>query len=810
MPESNFNSADPDPIPTEKTPAPPVADGLLPTLASPHAQRTPERSMTPPGGGADLQQYRYIGLLGCGGMGEVYEYFDTLLQTPVAIKRLRPSIAEDPSYRERFLREARSLAKLRHPNIVQIYCVLQKDTLYLVQEKLEGQSLEQLLKTTKRVPSSQLIPIAIELAKGLAVVHQQRLLHRDIKPSNIWLCDEGGVKLLDFGIARLADEERNLTAHGMIVGTLSYMSPEQVEGGAIDQRSDLFSLGAVLYEMATGHRAFGGNSSLSILQALAKDTPDPNLLQEAGIAPALSNTILALLSKKPDQRIQTASELECLLKKIADAIQGPRPQKRRPYQIAGLVLVSVCILICIVLLGPTSSPTPSPQPTATPADNVAMPLEPRYVLDKSNLHQFDGYSLQDRSVTVQDGAIQAQVFEPGYDSLHTLVSIPMRSRHQSMETEFSMDRDAVLRVYVNKRESKNASRLEDDSFLLTLDPSTDSWQVLRIKSSGAQADIKKLGEGFLTSDAYQDGKYNTLTFSLLDDNLTFFLNGRKLFDQPVERLNSPGKQPKSLLVFTGLRPKDRNLDHVGLRFRSIRCSEPDEKRLNQLLANDTLPDSTVVQPDQLSTNIEDPWKPIEVWDASYPTLAIQHFENELAKRTIADGRCTVEFFPSKKNAIMMAAYTVTETRNHRAQVRLRSSPGINIYFTLEMLTSEAQWFDQDRVVIQINPSGMDGKVLRMNRPGTKNAGEHVLMPRLDGFNLVDGTWHDVDFSILSGRVQFAIDGKRIVDLQDPIGVQQLTKNEWTIRINLESVENWESNRTFEVDHWKVFEPSGLK
>ena len=236
-----------------------------------------------------LGPYEIISQIGAGGMGEVYKARDTRLDRTVAIKVLPAHLAERPEVRERFEREARTIASLNHPHICTLYDIGRQDgTDFLVMEYLEGETLAARLLRGP-LPVEQVLQYSIEIADALDKAHRKGAVHRDIKPGNIMLT-KSGTKLLDFGLAKLKQAagpatpetqlrtlSQNPTVEGTILGTLQYMSPEQLEGqvDAIDARSDIFSFGAVVYEMATGKKAFEGKSSASLIGAILKDTPPP-------------------------------------------------------------------------------------------------------------------------------------------------------------------------------------------------------------------------------------------------------------------------------------------------------------------------------------------------------------------------------------------------------------------------------------------------------------------------------------------------------------------------------------------------------
>ncbi len=262
-----------------------------------------------------LGPYRIRGVLGEGGMGVVFDAEDSQLRRRVALKVLKPELALTPVLRERFLQEARAAAALPSDHVVVIYHVdAERDVPFLAMEYLHGESLEQCLHRVGRLPEAELVRIGRDIARGLAVAHEKGLIHRDIKPANIWLETMPGgmaprVKLLDFGLARVTGEVRNLTATGMIVGTPHYLAPEQARGQALDVRCDLFSLGCVLYRALTGVLPFNGPDLISLLSALALDEPRPLRDLAPETSSELTDLIRQLLSKSPSQRPATAREV---------------------------------------------------------------------------------------------------------------------------------------------------------------------------------------------------------------------------------------------------------------------------------------------------------------------------------------------------------------------------------------------------------------------------------------------------------------------------------------------------------------------
>src|SRR6202158_5989548 len=284
--------------------------------------------------GRRLGPYEILSAIGAGGMGEVYKARDTRLDRIVAIKVLPAHLADRAELRERFEREARAIAGLSHPHICTLYDTGHQDEIdYLVMEYLEGETLAQRL-VKGSLPIQQVLQYAIEIADALDKAHRKGITHRDLKPGNIMLT-KSGTKLLDFGLAKLKQEvspatpvsqlptmNSAITGEGTILGTLQYMAPEQVEAKEVDARTDIFAFGAVVYEMATGRKAFEGKTSASVMAKILETDP-PSMASLQPMTPlALDRVVKRCLAKEPDERCQSANDLTNELKWIAEG--GPQ------------------------------------------------------------------------------------------------------------------------------------------------------------------------------------------------------------------------------------------------------------------------------------------------------------------------------------------------------------------------------------------------------------------------------------------------------------------------------------------------------
>ncbi len=265
-----------------------------------------------------LGPYKIIALIGSGGMGEVYRARDTRLLRDVAVKVLPASFTHDPDRLRRFEQEARAVAALNHPNIVSVYDVGAADSVhYIVSELLEGETLRQRIAPTG-MPARKAIELAVQLANGLAAAHEQGIVHRDLKPENIFVTRAGRLKILDFGLAKLrkqpamnetVDATAAETSVGQVLGTVGYMSPEQVKGDDADHRSDIFSFGSILYEMLNGERAFKRNTSAETMTAILNEDPPEFSPKSGSIAPALERIVRHCMEKQPGQRFQSAHDI---------------------------------------------------------------------------------------------------------------------------------------------------------------------------------------------------------------------------------------------------------------------------------------------------------------------------------------------------------------------------------------------------------------------------------------------------------------------------------------------------------------------
>jgi eukaryotic-like serine/threonine-protein kinase len=270
--------------------------------------------------------YRVLEKIGAGAMGDVFRARDERLGRDVALKLIRPSSSDNPDHLRRFEQEARAAAALNHPNIVAIYDVgFEGTTPYIVEELLQGKTLRQRL-VAGPIPVRQAAGYALQIAQGLCAAHDRHIVHRDLKPENLFLTNDDGIKILDFGVAKLQpspEENRSLeslptvTKHGTVIGTVAYMSPEQLRGKPVDHRSDIFSFGAILYELLSGKRAFHGETEVDTMTAVLREEPPTANLDQAAIPTAYQEIVHHCVEKEPENRFQSAKDLVFALQTVS-------------------------------------------------------------------------------------------------------------------------------------------------------------------------------------------------------------------------------------------------------------------------------------------------------------------------------------------------------------------------------------------------------------------------------------------------------------------------------------------------------------
>jgi eukaryotic-like serine/threonine-protein kinase len=270
-------------------------------------------------------RYRLVRHLARGGMAEVYVAEDELLNRPVAVKVLFPELAQDEAFVERFRREARAAASLNHHNIVSVYDFGEDEgSWYIVMEYVEGRNLRDIIRGEGQMDPAKSAEVGAEVAAALAAAHAQGIIHRDVKPANVLIAsDAGTVKVADFGIARAAGARQGLTMPGTVLGTATYLSPEQAQGAEVDFRTDVYSLGMVLYEMLAGKPPFTGDSPVAVAYQQLSQTAPPPSTHNPDVPPALDAIVMRAMSKNPDERQATAEEIREELLYLDRAVGDP-------------------------------------------------------------------------------------------------------------------------------------------------------------------------------------------------------------------------------------------------------------------------------------------------------------------------------------------------------------------------------------------------------------------------------------------------------------------------------------------------------
>jgi len=319
--------------------------------------------------------YRILEKIGAGGMGEVFRARDERLGRDVALKLIRPASSDNSDHRRRFEQEARAAAALNHPNVLAIYDVgFDGIVPYIVSELLEGKTLRQRF-TEGPVTVREAADLALQIAHGLAAAHKRHIVHRDLKPENLFLTTEGRVKILDFGVAKLQsspEEKRSIenlptaTKSGAVIGTVAYMAPEQLRGKAVDHRCDIFSFGAILYEMLSGRRAFIGETEVDTMTAVLREEPPEAPLAGASIPPGYRDLVRYCLEKEPENRFQSVNDLAFALQTLAGSSPGsevilPAPKKKTtgvlPWTVAAALAVAIAALLIYHLQSRLPPPT---------------------------------------------------------------------------------------------------------------------------------------------------------------------------------------------------------------------------------------------------------------------------------------------------------------------------------------------------------------------------------------------------------------------------------------------------------------------
>jgi predicted Ser/Thr protein kinase len=515
--------------------------------------------LSPPRGPGELGRlgpYRVLAVLGCGGMGVVYKAEDPQLARPVALKAMLPGLAASPQARERFLREARAAAAVKHDHVVTIYQVGEdRGVPFLAMEFLEGQALDARLRREGRLPVVEVLRVGREIAEGLAAAHDRGLTHRDIKPANVWLeAPRGRVKILDFGLARAAADQQ-LTQTGAIVGTPAFMSPEQARGQPADHRSDLFSLGCVLYRMTTGEQPFKGSDPISTMVAVATETPAPPRSLNPAAPPALAGLIDRLLDKDPTGRPASAGavagELETIARGRAAADReptavaapplpprdrpAPRPGKarRRPPVLLGAACLGGLLVAGVVAAFLLRKPTrpavgPKGEPPAGPSGES---------LAFFNRKDTDGWEGEPGLWAVEDGALVGRSPPAGLRRSTFLYS---KKKYRNFELR--------CRVRLRGGATPNSgiqfrSRVQDPGLFVVHGPQADMgpgfWGDVYHEGAGPRG-TGKTAAAAAAVRAVKPDDFNDYVLRCVGARVTIRINGETAVDEDVPGLPETG------------------------------------------------------------------------------------------------------------------------------------------------------------------------------------------------------------------------------------------------------------------------------
>jgi serine/threonine protein kinase len=468
-------------------------------------------------------RYEILAPLGAGGMGEVYRAKDTELDREVAVKVIPEAVAGDEARLARFKAEARAVAALSHPNILEIYDVGSENGVHFaVTELLEGQTLRERVPTSG-LPWQKMVEMGAGIADGLAAAHGKRIVHRDLKPENVFVTADGRVKVLDFGLAKIHDElspeaETGTltpagTLEGTILGTVGYMAPEQVKGKSADHRSDIFALGCVLYEMVSGRRAFGGDTAVEVMAAILKKEPQQLASSGATLPADLERTIHRCLEKSPEARFQSAADLAFSLRSIGTGsppVMATPTGELRPAGRSGLrwpvvaaasaLVIAVSGIIGWQQLRPSQEPLPEVEPVSEPAptpfiDEWVVTVEPFQNRTADASLEAVGPSLADRMVDnlgrLTQGlqglpAVSVVVADEGAHDLAGGGAPPPQTQGRILVTGSYTARDTDLEVVARVRDRDSRRVLyATEPFQVPRQPRADTLRPLLEKVKGA-------------------------------------------------------------------------------------------------------------------------------------------------------------------------------------------------------------------------------------------------------------------------------------------------------------------------------------
>jgi eukaryotic-like serine/threonine-protein kinase len=478
-----------------------------------------------------LGHYEILQVLGQGAFGIVLRAFDEKLHRVVAIKVLNPQMAATSPPRKRFLREARSAAAIRHENIVQVYSVEDQPLPYLVMEYIDGQTLQQKLDGTGPLDVREILTIARQLALGLAAAHEKGLIHRDIKPGNILLERgvEQRVKITDFGLARAADDA-SLTRTGLISGTPMYMAPEQANGESLDHRTDLFSLGSVLYVMASGRPPFRADKPVAILKRVMEETPRPIQQIIPEVPDWLCEIIAKLHSKKREDRFQSAQEVADLLGRREDLLTTPNVAQnidRSSGFMWGVfgAFSAIALMICVAFLTTGNS---SPKEATSAGNSTPMDLKKQSHPDGSPEEKFG-----------DPVVVPAPAIAP-FDEQQATKHRDEWAKYLKLPVEFTNSVGMIFRLIPPGEFTMGMTR-EDAESVAKLIPNNDYWKTMAL-SSAPQHRVRLtqawyMGIHEVTQEQYKKIMDRSPSYYAHGSSGRDVVRGKNTMTHPVERVS---------------------------------------------------------------------------------------------------------------------------------------------------------------------------------------------------------------------------------------------------------------------------------
>jgi serine/threonine protein kinase len=797
------------------------------------------RHWEPPAGPGEIGRLgRYIlrDLLGAGGMGVVLRAEDTLLHRQVALKVVRPRLVESSDARSRFLRESQAMAAMTSEHVIPIYDGGQHGSLmYYTMPLLSGEPLDALIRRERTVAPERLRTIALDIAKGLAVVHARGVVHRDLKPSNVWLdADTGRARLLDFGLARLMNNEgTQITSSDMIAGTPSFMAPEQARGQPVTPQSDLFSLGCVLYAMATGQSPFKGPDLLAVLSALASLTPAPLRNVNPQVSPRLSRLVEELLAKDPERRPASANEVIRRLTE-PDAAPSPSAVSFPRGAVAGGVLAVVAGFASWWFWPPSkttpldggiptvrdtapipTSPATETIPSAAAAPSATSPpgeAAPGKVAEKSSaktsaaedpppppapppapapLPYFAESSRYGVGQPVTFATFPNLRVEPAANyvtlglegeartTMPVFRKVPVGGWNHTIASRVRVRGGVNLSFYVRMQPRPGAAWFDRDFAELKLKPD-GGWFLDRTFNSATEQVKQRLAGGTTSDPEIPIGeRWVDVELQGLGDRLRVLADGQLLADvaDPVPAPTGPVVHP------------------FVAEFKYDANSSPPDARPEMDVANLEVRDDT--------------WTPGPGWmevardsHAVVPELVSDFNVPNQFRRRSANGLLTLESFPTTPQHSILLAMTRVPHPRLAVSCRVRTNPGSSLtWMVRNRVTSDNDPWVWDHFTMEIDPLGRWLVNRSVDRAATLP--KH-LIPLGSGQCRAahDDQWHNAEIVADTRRFMMRWDGEVLFDLTDPHPPRIDAAHRYDVR--LMSLQFPGRQGRIELDEWRVW------